>query len=58
MKSKRKAEAAALAACRSKGGKNCEVDLAYFNQCAVMLVGEKTYIVQGAASVEEATVLE
>ncbi|MCU4638996.1 DUF4189 domain-containing protein [Acinetobacter courvalinii] len=55
MRSKRQAEKAALTECRAKGGKKCEVDLAYYNQCAVMVTGDNSYLSQGAVSKEEAT---
>ncbi|WP_392389941.1 DUF4189 domain-containing protein [Acinetobacter courvalinii] len=44
MRSKRQAEKAALTECRAKGGKKCEVDLAYYNQCAVMVTGDNSYL--------------
>lgn len=52
--SKNDASNAALAVCRSKGGVDCKVDLAYFNQCAAMVVGAKEYRLYGAATVDEA----
>ena len=42
MPSKRKAEKAAIAQCRATGGGNgCEVDLSYYNQCAVIASGDR-----------------
>lgn len=55
MRSKRQAEKAALAQCRSKGGVKCEVDLSFYNQCAVLVTGDRRYLVQGAATVGEAS---
>lgn len=52
--SKNDASNAALAECRSKGGADCKVDLAYFNQCAAVVVGAKEYRLYGAATVDEA----
>lgn len=57
MASKRKAQKAALLQCRSKGGLACKVDMAYYNQCAVLVTGDKQFIVQVAATVNEATKL-
>lgn len=54
MYSKRQAEKAALAQCREKGGSQCEVDLAFYNQCAVLVTGDRMFTTQGAASAEEA----
>lgn len=55
MTGKRKAQRQALEDCRSNGGKECKVDLVYFNQCAVMILGERTYHAQSAATLDEAT---
>jgi hypothetical protein len=55
MRSKRQAEKMALAQCREKGGAKCEVDLAFFNQCAVLVTGDSRYLTQGAATIEEAS---
>ena len=55
MRNKRQAEKAALAQCRGKGGAKCEIDLAFFNQCAVLVTGDSRYLTQGAATIEEAT---
>ena len=54
-KSKRAAEQFALKQCRERGGKQCVLDASYFDQCAVMVTGDKNYIVQTAASIERAT---
>jgi len=43
-KSKRIAAKAAVAQCRSNGGTKCIVDIAYYNQCAVIVLGEKNTI--------------
>jgi hypothetical protein len=53
--SKAEAERLALADCKKKGGQSCQVDLAYHNQCAAMILGDKTYNVAHAASVDEAS---
>lgn len=55
MRSKKQAEKAALSECRANGGGKCEVDLAYYNQCAVIITGDNSYLSQGAVSKEEAT---
>lgn len=52
--SKDDASRAAVGACRAKGGTACQVDLAYYNQCAAMIVGTKNLRVHGAATVDEA----
>lgn len=54
MRSKRQAEKTALTQCREKGGNQCEVDLAFYNQCAVLVTGDRMFTTQGAASAEEA----
>ncbi|WP_363797295.1 DUF4189 domain-containing protein [Lysobacter firmicutimachus] len=54
-KSKRVAEQIALKQCRERGGKQCVLDASYFDQCAVMVTGDKNYIVQTAVSIERAT---
>lgn len=53
--SKEEAERLALADCKAKGGGACEVNLAYHNQCAVMIVGDKYLTSYGNATIEEAT---
>lgn len=53
--SKAEAERLALADCKKKGGQLCKVDLAYHNQCAVMVLGDKVFNLSGRASIKEAT---
>ncbi|WEI17691.1 DUF4189 domain-containing protein [Acinetobacter proteolyticus] len=53
--SKGEAERLALSDCKKKGGQSCQVDLAYHNQCGVMVVGEKIFNTAHAASIEEAS---
>lgn len=55
MSSERKARKAALTSCKETGGQKCKVDMTYSNQCAVTVVGKKTHLSQGAATVEDAT---
>jgi hypothetical protein len=57
MSSEQEAQRAALAQCRAKGGAKCEVDLTYYNQCAVMILGNKTYATARAETIERATQL-
>lgn len=57
MSSEQEARRAALAQCRAKGGEKCEVDLTYYNQCAVMILGNKTYNTASAQTIERATQL-
>lgn len=52
--SKRIAEKAALKQCKEYGGKNCKIKLAYYNQCASLISGDKLFFVQSAGSREEA----
>ena len=53
--SKGEAERIALEDCKAKGGGACEVEFAYHNQCAVMVLGKANYRFAGAASVSEAS---
>lgn len=53
--SKAEAEQLAFADCKAKGGEGCRVDLAYRNQCAVMVLGVKQLGLVRAASIDEAT---
>jgi hypothetical protein len=52
---KRAAEKAAAADCRARGGTNCVVKLAYYNQCAVIVWGDQGYNIAAAATAVEAT---
>lgn len=53
-RSKQEAERLALADCRAKGGGACEVRIAYYNQCAVMALGDRFYRTASAGSVSAA----
>jgi len=53
-RSKREASQAAMQDCQSKGGVNCKIDIAYDNQCAVVVVGDGAYNVPIAATVDQA----
>lgn len=55
MSSKDLAEQVALKECRAKGGAGCEVDLAYYNQCAVVIAGDHYVQSRGAATIQEAS---
>jgi hypothetical protein len=55
--SKEEAEHHALEDCRAKGGGACEVEIAYHNQCAVMVIGQVNYRFASAASIPEASEL-
>ncbi|KAF1716644.1 DUF4189 domain-containing protein [Pseudoxanthomonas wuyuanensis] len=55
MGSKRKAEKAALAECRSKGGGACKIDMAYRNQCVALVTGDSVYFVRAAVTIAEAS---
>lgn len=52
--SKEEAERLALEDCKAKGGGACKVDIAYHNQCAVMVLGDEVFNTAHAASIEEA----
>ena len=41
--------------CQSKGGGNCKIDIAYDNQCAVVVVGNGGYNVPIAETLDKAT---
>lgn len=53
--SKDQAEQAALADCKAKGGLNCKVDIAYGNECAAVVVGDKGYNVNPGATADLAS---
>ena len=55
MRSKRAAQSAAISACRDKGGQSCKIQLAYFNQCGVIVQGEAGFNVASADTLERAT---
>lgn len=55
VKSKREAESIATVDCRAKGGDDCQVELVYYNQCGVMIVGDRGYNTASAATADEAT---
>lgn len=52
--SKEEAERLALADCKQKGGGACQVNLAYQNQCAVMIVGDKYLTSYSNATIDQA----
>jgi hypothetical protein len=56
-RSKREASQVAMQDCQSKGGVNCKIDIAYDNQCAVVVVGDGAYNVPNAATVDKAVEL-
>jgi hypothetical protein len=43
LSSKRKAQKAAVKECQNKGGKQCKVIAAYYNQCGAMAYGDTRY---------------
>lgn len=57
MHSKRKAEQAALAQCRSNGGSVCESALSYRNQCGVIAWGTSHVSTYSAETIEQASAL-
>jgi hypothetical protein len=52
--SKESAELIAMADCRAKGGTQCKVDVAYYNQCAAVVVGNGGYNTPSAATADKA----
>lgn len=56
MKNKKKAEYLALSACKKKGGRRCEVEISYYNQCAVIVLGNEAVSSSSAASLDEAKI--
>lgn len=55
MSSKRKAEKAAMAQCRAKGGQGCWIELAYHNQCAAIAWGSRYATTASAATAGQAS---
>lgn len=55
--SKQEASQFALGDCHRQGGVNCRIDVAYDNQCAVLVVGANGYNTPNAATTEKATEL-
>ncbi|WP_162348996.1 DUF4189 domain-containing protein [Pseudoxanthomonas gei] len=54
MQNKEAAEAAAMADCQIAGGKDCNVDLSYYNQCGVVAWGENYAATASAGTKEKA----
>ncbi len=48
------AEQQAIEDCQSKGGSHCKVSVSYSNGCAAMVIGDKEYNSNSAATVDEA----
>lgn len=55
MDSRRQAQKAAIAECKRRGGRGCEVQMAYFNQCAAVIAGRTGSNTFRAATEEKAT---
>ncbi|MGH8107639.1 MAG: DUF4189 domain-containing protein [Arenimonas sp.] len=53
--SKSKAQKAAIAECRNKGGAKCVVKLAYYNQCAAIVWGDAGYNLVNESTLEKAS---
>lgn len=45
---------AAIAACQSKGGSDCKIQITYDNECAAMVVGDKIFDVTADTTVDKA----
>ena len=56
-RSKREASQVAMQDCQSKGGVNCKIDTAYYNQCAAVVVGDGGYNASSATTVDRAVEL-
>ncbi|WP_443304501.1 DUF4189 domain-containing protein [Variovorax sp. CCNWLW235] len=56
-RSKREASRAAISDCQRQGGVTCQLEAAYDNQCAALVVGSRTYTTPNAATIEIATEL-
>ena len=56
-RSEGEASQAAIRDCQRQGGVNCKIDVTYDNQCAVLVVGSKTYNTPNAATIQKATEL-
>lgn len=52
---RRKAEQAALAQCKGKGGANCQVKLYYSNQCGALAWGSDRMVTARGVTLEEAS---
>lgn len=57
MGSRALAEQTAMSDCQAKGGSKCEVDVAYDNECAAMVVGSNGYNVNADITLDAATQL-
>lgn len=55
--SKSDAQRLAIADCHAKGGIQCEVEVAYDNECAAMVLGHKEHSSNAAATTDEAVSL-
>jgi hypothetical protein len=45
---------AAIAACQSKGGSDCKIQITYDNECAAMVVGDRVFDVTADTTVDKA----
>jgi hypothetical protein len=54
LKSKSDAQSLAIADCQAKGGLQCEVEVAYDNECAAMVLGHREHSSNAAATSAEA----
>ncbi len=55
LSSKLEAQQSALADCAGKGGAPCKLEIAYNNQCAALVVGDKVYNTSSAATIQQAS---
>lgn len=55
MRSKYLAQATALTQCRDFGGTECVIAISYANQCAVLAVGDGSFLIRAAPTLAEAT---
>jgi hypothetical protein len=55
MTSREEAQQLAIIDCQNKGGTQCKLQIAYDNQCAVMVLGDKVFNIANADTISEAT---
>lgn len=55
MTTEKKAEKQAINSCRENGGRDCIMDLAYYNQCGVIAWGDEYVTTAGAGSIKDAS---
>jgi hypothetical protein len=54
MSNRNHAEQIAISDCQNNGGKQCAIELSYYNQCVAMTVGDENHNVSSAATSDKA----